>query len=249
MKSIFNLLTRIFSKFSDFQLQKRKRSVSSDMDSDFRQIFEECEPYSMTSMERMYALFKAVKYIIENNIPGDFVECGVWRGGSSMIIASTLKLLNITDRKIYLYDTFEGMPKPGENDNKFRGDIIGQEVWKKEQKKGGWLVATQEEVKNNLTKIDYPEKNLVFVKGMVEETIPKIAPEQISLLRLDTDFFDSTYHEFVHLYPKLSEKGILIIDDYGSWKGSREATDKYFKENNISLYLNRIDTGVVGIKN
>jgi O-methyltransferase len=248
MKKVVNFLLRVLSKFSDFKLVSKEEKVSKDMDPRFGQIYELCKKYSMTSLDRMYALFKSVIYVVDNNIPGDFVECGVWRGGSSMLIAETLKLMNQTDRKIYLYDTFEGMPEPSSKDTKIRKSEDPKKIWESEQKNGGWCAVSLEEVQSNLQRTNYPFSNLIFVKGMVEDTIPTTAPDTISLLRLDTDFYDSTYHEFVHLYPRLSHKGILIIDDYGSWKGSRDASDQYFKENNIHLLLHRVDTGTVSIK-
>ncbi|MFX1257024.1 MAG: TylF/MycF/NovP-related O-methyltransferase [Promethearchaeota archaeon] len=95
----------------------------------------------------------------------------------------------------------------------------------------------------------YPKESVVYIKGKVENTIPNMIPEKISLLRLDTDWYNSTYHELKHLYPILSQKGIIIIDDYGHWKGARKATDNYFKENNVQILLNRIDyKGRLGIK-
>jgi O-methyltransferase len=248
MKRLINFVIKILVKASDFRLVSKKEKVAKDMDSRFYPIFEKCKDYSMTSLDRMYSLFKSVIYIVENNIPGDFVECGVWKGGSSMVIAETLSMMNITDRKIYLYDTFEGMPEPSSQDTKIRGGKDPKAIWESEKENGGWCAVSLEEVQSNLKKTSYPFENLIFVKGMVEKTIPTTIPEHISLLRLDTDFYDSTYHEFVHLYPKLSPKGILIIDDYGSWKGSRDASDAYFKEHNIKLFLHRVDTGVVGIK-
>jgi len=90
---------------------------------------------------------------------------------------------------------------------------------------------------------------LIFIQGKVEDTLPKITPEKISLLRLDTDWYESTYQELLHLFPKLSKGGTIIIDDYGHWKGAREAVDDYFKEKGIKILLNRIDEiGVIGIK-
>ncbi len=248
MKKIANLILRIFSKFSDFRLVSKEEKLGKDMDTRFGPIYEKCKKYSMTSLGRMYALFQSVIYIIENNIPGDFVECGVWRGGSSMVITETLLMLGINNRKVYLYDTFEGMPEPGKKDTKIRKGIDPKIIWESEKKKGGWCAVSLEEVQENLAKTNYPISNIVFVKGMVEETIPNTVSETISLLRLDTDFYDSTYHEFIHLYPRLSNKGVLIIDDYGSWQGSREATDQYFQEQNIKPLLHRVDTGVVTTK-
>lgn len=227
----------------------KKDRPSKDMDVRFRKIFDLCSPYTMTSVNSMYSLFQSVIYIVDNKIDGDFVECGVWRGGSAMIIAETLSMLGVSDRKIYLYDTFEGMPRPGEKDSKIRGITSANEMWEKEKNKnGGWYIASIEEVAGNLKKTNYQNENFILVKGVVEDTIPETIPQSISLLRLDTDFYTSTYHEFTHLYPILSQKGVLIIDDYGSWRGSRDATDKYFKEKNINLFLHKIDTGSIAIK-
>ena len=202
----------------------------------------------MTSLDSMYSLYKAVEYVTKSNIQGDIVECGVWRGGSSMLMAKTLSFFGDNNRKIYLYDTFVGMPKPDERDVKIRTNTSGTDIWEEKQKTGGWAVAGEDEVRKNLENTTYPKENFVFVKGKVEETIPGVKPQKISILRLDTDWFSSTYHELTHLYPLLNKGGILIIDDYGSWSGSKEATDKYFSENNIKMYLHRVDTGRVGIK-
>ena len=104
-------------------------------------------------------------------------------------------------------------------------------------------------MKNNLYSTGYPKDKLIFVKGKVEDTIPGTLPEKIAILRLDTDWYESTYHELLHLYPLLSEKGFLIIDDYGYWQGAREAVEQYFKENNIKMFMNRLDMSArAGIK-
>ena len=79
-----------------------------------------------------------------------------------------------------------------------------------------------------------------FVRGKVEDTIPKNMPEKIALLRLDTDWYESTYHELKYLFPLLSKNGVLIIDDYGHWKGAKKAVDQYFGENNIQIFLKKI---------
>ena len=106
-----------------------------------------------------------------------------------------------------------------------------------------------EAVQKNLLGTGYDGNRLKFIKGKVEDTVPGYAPRHISLLRLDTDWYKSTLHELVHLYPRLSVGGVLIIDDYGHWRGCRKATDQYFEENNIHVLLNRIDyTGRVAVK-
>jgi len=168
-----------------------------------------------------------------------------------MVIAHTLLKMNEMNREIYLYDTFEGMSKPSDKDKRRFDSVSAISSWKKSQKGdyNEWCYSPLNEVKENMFSTGYPKENLIFIKGKVEDTIPNTIPSQISLLRLDTDWYESTYHELQHLFPILSEKGVLIIDDYGYWAGAREAVDKYFKENDIKILLNRVDsTGRVGIK-
>ena len=222
----------------------RAKRFPSDMDDDFKEIYCKCKDYTMTSIERMYALYKSVQYVIDREIPGDFVECGVWKGGSTMIIAHTLLKMKEQNRKIYLYDTYEGMTKPTEKDKIISGSLDTLDLWEKHQKNGynGLSYSPLDEVKKNMHSTGYPQKQLVFIKGKVEDTIPEVIPEQIALLRLDTDWYASTYHELKHLYKLLSNRGVLIIDDYGYCAGSKEAVDRYFKKNKINVLLNRIDS-------
>lgn len=221
-----------------------------DKDEKFMEIYNKYKEYTMTTKEKMYALYKSVKYIIDSKISGDFVECGVWRGGSSMIVAHILLELNVKNRKIYLYDTFEGMSKPTGNDyivaNK---KVRAIDNWSKKQVKdhNEWCYVPLSEVKKNMALTKYPNKNIFFIKGKVEDTIPKSMPKKIALLRLDTDFYESTKHELIHLFPLLEKKGILIVDDYGCWAGSKIATDEYFSRHPI--FFNRIDSsGILSIK-
>lgn len=213
-----------------------------DNDQTFMAIYTKCKDYTMTSQERMYGLYKAVEYAIQAKVPGDFVECGVWKGGSSMLIAYTLAELGVKDRKIYLYDTFEGMTMPTEDDKEISNhNALAMDTWEKEQKEdhNEWAYSPLSEVKNAMAKVDYPTENIIFVKGKVEDTIPHHIPSAIALLRLDTDWYESTKHELQHLYPLVSKNGILIIDDYGCWDGSKKATDEYFS--NTPVMLNRMD--------
>lgn len=221
-----------------------------DLDEDFKEIRKKCAQNSMTTIENMYYVYKATQYVIKNNIPGDFVECGVWKGGNLMLIAMTLMKLNNTERKIYLYDTYEGMSEPTDKDVDFKNENADS-TWKKNQKDdhNDWCYSSLDEVKQNLFSTGYPKDKLIFVKGKVEDTIPATVPETISLLRLDTDWFESTYHNLIHLYPLLSTKGFLIIDDYGHWQGAREAVDRYFEENQVKMFLSRLDYSArAGIK-
>ena len=233
-------------------IRKSKPEVSSPisvapdiaMDASFMEIYSKVKDFTMVDTERCYALYQAVLHIIKNNIPGDFAECGVWKGGSCMLVAYTLLQAGKTDRKIWLYDTFMGMSKPGVNDGP---EELEQWANKKlTEEKNEWCLATVDEAKANMLKTGYPEGQLCFIKGKVEETIPGAKPNNICLLRLDTDWYESTRHELLHLYPLLQKGGVLIIDDYGAWQGARRATDEYF---NNGVFLNRIDwTGRMLIK-
>jgi O-methyltransferase len=227
-----------------------KSRLPADMEDDFHVIYKRCREYTSTSIERMYGMYKATEYIVRSDVKGAVVECGVWRGGSTMAAALTLQKLGVTDRWIYLYDTFSGMAEPSEKDISLDGSRA-REIWSQSQSTSHntWCYASLDEVRRNLLSTEYPVDRCVFVKGKVEDTIPETIPEKIALLRLDTDWFSSTYHELVHLFPRISPNGVLIIDDYGHWKGAREAVDEYIASRKLKLILHRLDyTGRIGIK-
>ncbi|MBW2996326.1 TylF/MycF family methyltransferase [Candidatus Woesearchaeota archaeon] len=226
------------------------KGIPKDIEKEFNRIYLACKKYTMTSMERIYSIYKSTEYIINSDIPGDFVECGVWKGGSAMAMALALKSMKKTNKKIYLYDTFEGMTEPSAKDKRIFDTTSAIDTWKKRKKRehSKWCFSSLDEVRKNMLSTGYPKENIVFIKGKVEDTIPKNIPNKIALLRLDTDWYESTYHELKHLFPLLSKKGVLIIDDYGHWEGVREAVNKYFKEKQIKMLLNRVDySGRVGI--
>lgn len=231
---------------------ERLGKIPRDMDENFHELYQKCKPYTMTSVERLYAVYKAVEYIANNKIEGDFVECGVWRGGSSMMMALSLKHFGITDRKLYLYDTFEGMSAPTSEDVSLTGTSADELLSNTSDKLSAdsvWCEASLDDVQANLKKTQYPFENLKFVQGKVEDTIPNIIPKQIAILRLDTDWYESTKHELEHLFPLLNKGGVLIIDDYGHWMGARKAVDEYFNKTQTPILLNRSDyTGRIGIK-
>lgn len=221
------------------------------MDAAFRPVFRRTREYTMTSTERMYSLYKSVEYVSVNAIAGDIVECGVWRGGSAMICAYALKKLGDTRRSLYLYDTFSGMAEPGKKDRTVLGNMPAIRIWKKsvQENRNDWCYAPLSEVKTNLYRTGYPAKKIRFIEGLVEKTIPREIPKKIAILRLDTDWYASTYHELKYLYPLLVPGGVLIIDDYGHWRGARKAVDRYFSTVRHQPLLHRVDySGRAGIK-
>lgn len=213
-------------------------------------LYEVVRPYTMTSFERIVSLIRATNYIIDNEIKGDFVECGVWRGGSSMVIAKILADRAIKNRKLLLYDTFEGMVEPAEIDKTYDG-VLASKLMNEESKEQSvvWAYSPLEEVKSNIAKTGLDTKQVKFVKGDVSETLLNNLPEDISLLRLDTDWYESTKLELEKLFPIVTPNGIIIIDDYGHWEGCRKAVDEYFAKLEEPYFFNRIDyTGRLIIK-
>lgn len=237
-----------FAHICGYEISRKHLLDFSDTDN---QIIESVRPYTMTSPLRVYALIEAVRYVIENKIPGSIVECGVWKGGSMMAVAKTLMQLNYHEKDLYLFDTFEGMTEPKEIDisnTSLRATKIFHKT-KINESSSNWCRAPLDEVQKFMHNTGYDKKKIHFIKGMVENTIPEKAPEEISILRLDTDWYESTKHEMNHLFPRISRGGVLIIDDYGFWKGARKAVDEYIRQNEIQILLNRIDeTGRIGVK-
>ena len=213
------------------------------------ELYRRVDDYTMTTPPRIYALARAVEYVAAREIPGAIVECGVWRGGSMMAAALTLLRLGVIDRDLYLFDTFTGMTPPSDEDVRGSGERAADLLAAEGPESDIWAIASLEDVRDAVLGVGYPVERIHFVKGPVEETLPARAPDEIALLRLDTDWYASTKHELVHLYPRLARGGVLILDDYGYWQGARRAVDEYLSERNVPLLLNRIDnTGRLALK-
>lgn len=213
-------------------------------------IMKRIDSYTMTSIERQIALIDAVRYLVRRGVQGCFVECGVWRGGSIMAAMLTLIDEGASDRNIFLYDTFKGMTPPTDVDVTFDGTPAAVHLKNDRHGTGYWCLASLDDVKSNLKVTGYPEDRVNYIQGPVEQTLPAFGPEEdIALLRLDTDWYESTKHELIHLFPKLCPGGVLIIDDYGYWQGARLAVDEYLSQVKKQYYMHRIDfTGRIMIK-
>lgn len=231
-----------------------KITQTADMSEDDLRIIAYVRPYTMTSDLRIEALLKAVRFVVSANISGAMVECGVWRGGSVLAMILQLQQLGVTDRDIYLYDTFDGMPEPTEKDTS-EYEKSALETWNEAMRENrpAWdnlfspSVFNEQDVQSTILATGYPADKIHFIRGRVEDTIPASMPPEIAILRLDTDWYESTRHELQHLYPRLEKGGVLIIDDYGHWDGARAAVDEYFSDK--ALLLHRIDyTGRAAIK-
>ena len=236
------------------------RVAASEFPSDFtareQGIWLSVEPCTMTSKERVISLIRAVQFLERHQVSGAFVECGVWRGGSMMAVARTLLDAGRSDRDLFLFDTFSGMPEAAQVDvdahNRAAAPMLAElRKLPAEEQFQNQIVAQcpLDTVRTNVLSTGYPPEKVHFIEGRIEDTIPQHAPGKIALLRLDTDWYESTRHELVHLFPRLSSHGILIIDDYGHWQGARLAVDEYFEQTRQQVFLSRIDyTGRIGVR-
>lgn len=219
------------------ELGVRKRESYPDIiEDDFWLLYDRAKKYSMLHVTGFYNIYTSLKYIAGRRIHGDIVECGVLFGGASIFSALLCDKLGVSDKNFYLYDSFEGFPVGSSDAKVTTGPITG-----------GQYKNFRSAVEANFQAEGISMTSVKFIEGFVEDTlVSHPLPEQISLLRLDTDFYDSTKVELEVLYPRLASGGVLIVDDYGLYKGSRQATDEYL---NAQLLLNRIDVGVrAGIK-
>lgn len=207
------------------------------------------QPNTMTSPQRLQALVLAVRHIVRRELPGAIVECGVWRGGSMFAAARTLLDAGDSTRELYLYDTYAGMPAPGEHDVRRTDGRSAATLLADPREEQTRANAGLETVRRTMASSGYDSDRIHFVPGKVEDTIPDTAPATIALLRLDTDWYSSTLHELEHLYSRLVPGGVLIIDDYGWWEGARRAVDEFFARHPQPPLLNVIDeTGRIAVR-
>ena len=241
IKKIFNIFNYKIEHVNSWYL--RQENYVPEISDEELKIIKKIQPYTMCKMANHWAIIQSLKHIKKNNIEGDLVECGVFRGGNIILFKKIIDLIGI-QKKIFAYDTFEGMSKPGEFDKDLK-DINASDTYNKyKSSKVPWCFSEINEVKNNILKFNIEiANNFKFVKGKVEDTLKNESnlPKKISLLRLDTDFYESTKIELNVLFPRLQPGGILIIDDYGHWKGSKKAVDEYFYNDKKFNWFHRID--------
>ena len=202
---------------------------------------------TMTSPQRIQALIDATRYIVRADVPGAIVECGVWRGGSMMAVAHVLMELG-ERRELYLFDTYAGMTEPSGADVDPAGTpAMSEYLSTKKDDHTDWCFADLDEVKANLESTGYPMELCHFIMGDVKDTLPADQISDIAILRLDTDWYDTTLHELKCLYQSLVRRGVMIIDDYGHWAGCRKAVHEYFGDN-LPLLVAVDNTGRVAVR-
>jgi hypothetical protein len=222
----------------------RKRAFLPETSEPDRETIIAARPFTMTSIRRLEFLLNSISYLHANRIPGDIVECGVWKGGSIIAAAQKLASLGDLERQYWLYDTFEGMPAPTREDGPAEARLY--ESRRKSHESAAWCACTLAEVQQNLfARARQLREAFHFVRGMVEKTLrdEKNLPKQIALLRLDTDWYSSTKVELECLMPRVARNGVVIIDDYGQWQGSRLATDEFIAGLSFKPLLIPVDWG------
>jgi O-methyltransferase len=219
-----------------------------DYDDEAREIIKAVRPRTMTSPDKLFALILATRYVVDHRIPGTIVECGVWRGGSMQAVARTLLACDAADRDLHLFDTFAGMPPPTEHDRRRDGRLAAELLETRPKEAQVWAVATLDDVQAGMAETGYPPERIHFHEGMVEQTVPAEAPDEIAILRLDTDWYESTRHELEHLYGRLASGGVLLLDDYGHWEGARRAVDEFLAETRARLLLVPMSSGRIAVK-
>ena len=234
----FRLARHLVPKIDRLRTRQR-RSYPEIESSLFWSAYQRCSPFSLLHVPGFYNLYQSLRYIAANRLAGAAVECGCFLGGAAAFMGLLRREWALDGLEIILYDTFEGPPVGC-------SDIFT----------GGRLIETPSRLPNYERQVEATLRDILgsldgirLVVGLVEDTVPRTIPEAVALLRLDTDFYESTKVELEHLYPRLVPGGVLIVDDYGSFQGSRRATDEYLGRLARPPLLNRIDNGIwAGVK-
>lgn len=218
----------------DCVLFAKQKGIPLFVSDDFVRCYMPYHALTLVTWDACHTLYNAILHVIRNRVDGDIVECGVFKGGVSAFMAKVLVDQSSTHRKLYLCDTYEGMTVPDEN------DLSGADSSKSSTAINlyfpGLAKIDERSVKRVVLNTGYPAENVVIVKGPVEETLPQQAPDKISILRLDTDWYKSTLHELDTLMSRVSRYGIVIIDDYASWDGSRKAFHEYAERQSLFYF-------------
>lgn len=181
-------------------------------------------------------ILSCAKSILENRVPGDFVETGVWRGGACIFMRSILKQFGDNDRKVFVCDSFEGLPK-----DETPQDFAHRNITDNIRAHSKNLAVSLEEVQANFKKLDAENDSVLFVKGWFKDTLPNLATNSIALLRLDGDMYSSTMDALNNLYHKVSKGGFIIVDDYGHFPQCKEAVDEFREKNKILIPFQHVD--------
>jgi len=193
--------------------------------------------HTMIGQKRLDNIQYCVEQVLQNDVPGDLIEAGVWRGGACILMRAVLRAYGVPDRQVWVADSFAGLPAPSNEID--RKDPAGKHFRDRE------LAVSLEEVQENFRSYGLLDGQVRFLKGWFKESLPNIAADKFSVIRLDGDLYESTMDAIRVLYPKLSVGGYLIVDDYLNIAACKKAVDDYRKECSISEPIQEVDwTGV-----
>ncbi|MBM3879532.1 MAG: macrocin O-methyltransferase [Verrucomicrobia bacterium] len=189
--------------------------------------------HTMIGALRLENLQFCIQEVLRHGVAGDLIETGAWRGGATIFMRAMLKVHGVTDRCVWVADSFEGLPKP--DTEKYPADAGDVHHRFKP------LAVSLEEVQENFRKYGLLDDQVRFLKGWFKDTLPTAPIERLAVLRLDGDMYESTMDALVHLYPKLAVGGYLIVDDYGAVPGCARAVEDYRRSHGISEPVQTID--------
>jgi hypothetical protein len=225
-------------KISDFFSKKSMRLVQIvpfNLEARLNGIDWPIQAHTMIGLKRLDNLQDCIVDVIENKVPGDLIETGVWRGGATMFMRAVLKAYNVTDKTVWVADSFAGLPPP---DPRYPADKDDDHY------KFDHLSVSLEQVKENFSRYGLLDDQVKFLKGWFKDTLPTAPINKLSILRLDGDMYESTMDALSNLYPKLSVGGYVIVDDY-CIKNCAEAVHDFRKSNNINDEMIEIDSSSV----
>jgi hypothetical protein len=191
------------------------------------------DAHTMIGSKRMHNLRQLVESVIKNNVPGDLLEAGVWRGGACIYMRSILEAYEVRDRRVWVADSFEGLPPP--NPDMYPKDE-GSNLHEYLE-----LSVPLKKVQENFEKYDLLDNQVVFLKGFFKDTLQHAPIEKLALLRLDGDMYESTMNGLIALYDKISLGGYVIIDDYHTFEPCKLATHDFRSTHKISEKIVDID--------
>jgi hypothetical protein len=196
---------------------------------------------SMLPLKRLDHLERCIVEAIERGVPGDLIETGVWRGGATIFMRGVLKAYGATDRRVWVADSFEGLPEPDAERfpaeaKAYHGGVMSHVLNR--------LAAGYDEVRANFEAFDLLDDKVRFLKGWFKDTLPGAPIESLAVIRLDGDYYESTMDGLTNLYDKLSDGGFVIVDDYGEdhWTYCRRAVDEFRSSRGIQEPLVRVDS-------
>jgi hypothetical protein len=197
---------------------------------EFSRLYRQVRKLTMVSNARLRGLHRAVKHVVAAGVPGDIVECGTARGGSAALMGLTLKQLGVRDRRLWVFDTYEGLPAPTADDPDFEIAVSYT----------GSCLGSLDDVTASFRQLGIDDLS-VFVKGLFQDTLPTTTVGRIAVLHIDGDWYESVKVCLDTLYDKVSDHGVIQLDDFGFWKGARKAVEEFFAERRISPRLLKLD--------